>query len=159
MSTVSEILKETILKRYVLGFAFNDNHVLLIKKNRPNWQKGAYNGLGGHIEGKEQPIEAMVREFEEECSIATTQQDWEQFAIMKGEDWICYCFRSRNVFDLSKAKQTTDEQPEIIHAYTLEKYNTISNIPALIGLAMDGYGPKLATFDYSVVVEKTECKL
>lgn len=143
------------MKKYVLGFAFNDYHVLLIKKNRPKWQKGLYNGLGGHIEGNEQPIDAMVREFKEECSIVTKETDWEYFALMKGEDWICYCFRSRNVFDLCEAKQTTDESIKIINAYGLEKYPTISNIPALIGLASDNRIPTLTTLDYGVTVNKT----
>ena len=143
------------MKNYVLGFAFNDCHVLLIEKKRPKWQNGLYNGLGGHIEEGEQPVAAMVREFEEECGIITNESEWEQFAIMKGNDWMCYCFRSRNVFNLSEATQTTDEKHKVINAYTLENYKTVSNIPALIGLAMDGHGPKLATFDYTVSIEKT----
>jgi 8-oxo-dGTP diphosphatase len=140
------------MKKYVVGFAFNDNHVLLIEKKRPNWQKGLLNGLGGHIEGDEQPITAMVREFEEECGISTTEADWEQFATMKGEDWICYCFRSRNVFDLAPAKQTTDEMPKIINAYSIHNHRTISNLPGLIGLAMDNYAPKETTLYYSEVL-------
>lgn len=71
------------MKNYVVGFAFNDNHVLLIEKKRPSWQKGSYNGIGGHIEEGETPKAAMVREFEEECGIASMEKDWEQFAIMK----------------------------------------------------------------------------
>lgn len=136
------------MKKYVVGFAFNDNHVLLIEKKRPSWQRGLYNGLGGHIEEGETPIASMVREFEEECGIITKQSDWEQFAIMKGEDWICYCFRSRNMFDLSEAKQTTDESHKIINAYSLENYQTISNIPALVGFAMDNYLPKEISMAY-----------
>src|SRR6185312_1913393 len=112
------------MKNYVVGFAFNDNHVLLIEKKRPNWQKGLLNGLGGHIEDNEHPIDAMIREFEEECGISSNNSDWEQFAIMKGEDWICYCFRSRNMFDLAPAKKTTDEEPKIINAYALQNYPT-----------------------------------
>lgn len=136
------------MKKYVVGFAFNDNHVLLIEKKRPSWQKGLYNGLGGHIEGDETPVAAMVREFKEECGIATKEPDWEQYAEMKGEDWICYCFRSRNVFDLAPAKKTTDEVPKIINSYALENYPTISNIPGLVGLAMDNHAPKLSKLEY-----------
>ena len=51
------------MNNYVLGFAFNKNfrEVLLILKNKPQWQKGLYNGIGGKIEEGELPIEAMVR--------------------------------------------------------------------------------------------------
>jgi hypothetical protein len=35
------------MKEYVLGFMFNRllGHVILIEKNRPEWQKGHYNGV------------------------------------------------------------------------------------------------------------------
>jgi hypothetical protein len=144
------------MKKYVLGFAFNDYHVLLIKKTRPFWQKDLYNVIGGHIEDNETPIKAMVREFEEECGIKTQQSDWEQFCIMNGDDWICYCFRSRNMFELSEANQTTDEVPKIISSYTLDKYKTISNIPALVGLAMDTNAPRNTIMDYSDGTQHTQ---
>lgn len=137
------------MKKYVVGFAFNGPDVLLIKKNRPKWQKGLYNGLGGHIEENETPIVAMVREFKEECGIETTELQWEEFAIMKGKDWVCYCFWARNTFDLCNAIQTTDEELKTINAYTLHLQPTISNLPALVGLAMDNFKPKSVVFDYS----------
>ena len=43
---------EINVTRYVLGFLFNPQHtsVVLVKKNRPDWQRGFYNGVGGHVE-------------------------------------------------------------------------------------------------------------
>jgi 8-oxo-dGTP diphosphatase len=43
--------------KYVVGFLFNEGKtkVVLIKKNRPDWQKGYFNGVGGKIEGDETP--------------------------------------------------------------------------------------------------------
>ena len=37
------------LKKWVVGFIFNSDmdHVLLINKNRPDWQIGFLNGIGG----------------------------------------------------------------------------------------------------------------
>jgi hypothetical protein len=36
---------------YVVGFAFDtDGRVALIRKNRPEWQAGRLNGIGGHVE-------------------------------------------------------------------------------------------------------------
>ena len=57
--------------KYVLGFAFNKGctEVLLIEKKRPNWMVGKLNGVGGHIEDGETPIDAMVREFKEETNL------------------------------------------------------------------------------------------
>lgn len=66
---------------YVLGYAFFGNKVLLINKARPDWMKGKWNGLGGHVEleKNEYPIDAMVREFEEECDVQTYRKDWDPF--------------------------------------------------------------------------------
>lgn len=55
-------------RRFVLGFCFDIGYhnVLLIEKNRPPWQAGKLNGIGGKIEEGESPSGAMVREFQEE---------------------------------------------------------------------------------------------
>ena len=39
------------VKHYSVGFLFNDTKtkVCLIKKNRPTWQEGFLNGVGGHL--------------------------------------------------------------------------------------------------------------
>jgi hypothetical protein len=54
--------------RYVVGFVFSKDlsRVLLVLKNRPAWQDGKFNGIGGKIEGDETAFEAMNREFVEE---------------------------------------------------------------------------------------------
>lgn len=65
---------------YVVGFAFtHDDHVALIRKKRPEWQKGLLNGVGGKIEKGEMAHEAMVREFKEETGIDTTLGQWVWF--------------------------------------------------------------------------------
>lgn len=40
------------MTQYCLGFAFtdHDNFVILIRKNKPAWQKGLLNGVGGESE-------------------------------------------------------------------------------------------------------------
>lgn len=56
---------------YVNGFLFAQNaaFVLLIEKQKPLWQRGLWNGIGGHIESGESSWEAMNREFREEAGI------------------------------------------------------------------------------------------
>lgn len=59
------------MKHYVLGFIFNEtkDRVLLVKKKRPIWQAGRWNGIGGKIEDDdESPIFAMNREGHEETN-------------------------------------------------------------------------------------------
>jgi len=66
---------------YVLGFAFNGNNVLLIRKTRPAWQAGRLNGVGGKVEPEDWCLaEAMRREFKEETGVDTVVEDWKQFA-------------------------------------------------------------------------------
>tara|TARA_B100000700_G_scaffold331796_1_gene468920 strand:- start:28939 stop:29340 length:402 start_codon:yes stop_codon:yes gene_type:complete len=66
------------MQKYVLGFAFNNDltHVVLIKKNRPDFLKNKLNGVGGKIEPNENIEEAMVREFKEETGIITKENEW-----------------------------------------------------------------------------------
>jgi len=69
------------MQNYVVGFPLNidGDETILIKKKRPKWQKGYFNGVGGHIEKDETPAEAMSREFLEEAG-----------ALINPENWTCY---------------------------------------------------------------------
>lgn len=62
-----------MFKQYVLGLLFTTKKdvVWLIRKNRPAWQRGLLNGIGGQVETAkgERPDAAMVREFEEEAGL------------------------------------------------------------------------------------------
>jgi len=71
---------------YVLGFAFssNENDVLLIQKIKPKWQNGKLNGIGGKVEEGETSKFAMVREFNEEVALTTTEDDWSHELTMRG---------------------------------------------------------------------------
>jgi ADP-ribose pyrophosphatase YjhB (NUDIX family) len=63
---------------YTIGIIFTPSfeHVMLIKKARPEWQKGKYNFPGGHTESDESPWDCIVREIQEETFCKTTKQDW-----------------------------------------------------------------------------------
>lgn len=65
------------LHKYVVGIAVDPDrtHGLFVLKNRPVWQAGFLNGVGGKIEDGESPAEAMVREFYEETKIRTDFTD------------------------------------------------------------------------------------
>ena len=60
--------------------------MLLICKQRPAFQKGLWNGVGGKIERGETPAEAMRREFAEEVAGFAEQPNWQQFAVMSDPD-------------------------------------------------------------------------
>jgi 8-oxo-dGTP diphosphatase len=83
------------MKSYVLGFAFSLDHskVVLIAKNRPAWQAGRLNGVGGSVEPGETPAAAMEREFREE-SLCEDALDWEPFGRLSGDDWEVWLFHA-----------------------------------------------------------------
>ncbi len=70
-------------RRYCLGFAFDEscNNVLLIRKNKPEWQRGLLNGVGGHVEEAESQAAAMVREAKEETGLLLL---WRWVCVLQG---------------------------------------------------------------------------
>lgn len=131
------------IKQYVNGFVFNiaKNQVAVIQKNRPTWQAGKYNGIGGKIELGEFPIEAMIREFYEEAGVQSTVYDWHAFAHLSDNldnqyrQFECTFFYSTSI-DLNKLSSMTDEQVFIwdINDITIE--NSIPNLTWLIPMAL-----------------------
>ena len=84
--------------KYVVGFAFSRNktEVVLILKQKPDWQAGKLNGIGGKIEELDQsPHHAMSREFAEETGVKIPMILWHRFAVLKGIDYKAelHCFR------------------------------------------------------------------
>lgn len=84
---IERIIKERLFQQqYVCAFAFSDDweYVLLIRKARPEWQKGRLNGIGGKVEAGETPIQAMHREWEEETGQDPRINKWVNFACLSG---------------------------------------------------------------------------
>lgn len=120
------------MTEYVVGFLHDGSHVALIEKKRPEWQKGRLNGIGGHIEQGEMPIEAMRREFHEEADLAI--DSWELTVIMTGENEVVYVFAIFGpVWDVV-AK--TDEQVYVERINGLST-NVLPNLRWLIPMSMD----------------------
>jgi len=136
------------LKKYVLGFYFRHQgsaktEVLLVLKNRPPWQNGRVNGIGGHIEPGETPEGAMEREFREETGLDFTAiKEWRLFAILRSkgdtedEDGLVYAFRID--IDYGPAPEgLVNDVGESIGFYDLEYLppNVLSNIRWLLEMS------------------------
>ena len=80
--------------KYVLGFVFNESldKIALIRKNRPAWQKGLLNGIGGKIEADELTLDAMTREFEEETSCSIDNYKWFESSHIEFDGGLVYCY-------------------------------------------------------------------
>lgn len=121
---------------YVVGFLFNPDmtEVVLIKKNRPDWQKGLLNGVGGKIESGEDPITAMIREFKEETGLEII--DWFDLVEIKGNGYVCYFFYSvsKKYYDV---KTKTDEMVFVKDCADLYYLPVIENLKWLIPMCKD----------------------
>lgn len=122
--------------KYVAGFLFSEDYekVVLIRKNRPAWQKGKLNGVGGHVEPGETPDDAMVREFMEECG--TTTLHWKYFGTIKGADFIVDWYKAAVSLPVIS---TTDEEVDWYHVSDVinDVLPIIPHLKWLIMLALD----------------------
>lgn len=126
----------------VTGFMFSPDlkNVAVIQKNRPAWQAGKFNGVGGKVESNEIPIDAMVREFWEETGVATSTLDWQLRIIMRrGDGPKAFCLNiyscvSPQVFDVATV---TDEKVEIMPVAELLNHPVIPNMRWVLPLVMD----------------------
>jgi 8-oxo-dGTP pyrophosphatase MutT (NUDIX family) len=155
-----------ITQHFVLGFMFSADltEVALIKKERPQWQAGKLNGIGGKVEEHEPWYMAMVREFQEEAGKKTPFDLWKPFGQMTGyawagdgetiqtERWAVHLFAATG--DLTELKTTTDEAIIIVAAewVTMRRDIIIDELPWLVPMAQaflrDGK-PKFASISYA----------
>lgn len=121
---------------YVNGFLFSPDYkrIVLIRKNRPTFQIGKLNGIGGRIEQDEAPIDAMKREFIEEAGLDV--ENWHKFSIMEGNDWIVHMYVAISE-DYTKTYSNTDEEIEIHYVFDLANLDVIPNLKWLIPLSID----------------------
>lgn len=113
-----------------VGFFFSEDEkqIVLIRKNRPQWQKDCLNGIGGKIEGEETPLECMKREFLEETSLSV--EDWIEVGKITAKDAEINIFTCKG--DVSQCKTVTDEEVLIVEVANLSNYKLISNLPTII---------------------------
>lgn len=130
------------IKHYVLGFAFDEamENVVLIKKERPQWQAGKLNGVGGKVETIDAtPRDAMIREFYEETGVPTNDYDWFLFATMNFSDDVMgggakiWVFKAvlPNITDCSTFE---DEEIMILSMATIYTHPLMHNLRLLLPL-------------------------
>lgn len=125
---------------YCLGFAFtdHDNFVVLIRKNKPAWQKGLLNGVGGKVEETDgSPRYAMVREFAEETGLVTHSDLWVPFTEMRYDGVRVHCFATRLPRENESFSQMTDEQVGLYSIIDVRNHpKIIPNLRWLIPMAL-----------------------
>jgi len=119
---------------YVVGFLIDKARrlVVLIEKQRPDWQIGKLNGVGGHINADEAPIDAMEREFKEETGLAMI--GWKHAITMASRSERIFFFYAD--WEGGEVRTTTDEKI-IIANYSQLPRNTLLSARWAIAICRD----------------------
>jgi 8-oxo-dGTP diphosphatase len=143
---------------YVVGFLFDVSlrHVVLIQKNKPDWQAGKLNGVGGKVEPidgavpGQPPVATMVREFKEETGLQTTAEGWHAYAQLgdtMGTWEVTFFWATAPSVTFNTVRTMTDETVKIVSLVdvlmqnnheTIEQLNFIANLNWLIQMALNG---------------------
>lgn len=124
------------MKQYVCGFYFCDDNVVLIRKNKPEWQAGKLNGVGGAVEPGESALDAMRREFREEASKHTCEAEWRFFAVLRTRDAEIFFFSAHGT--ASGISSGTDEAIYFVQVDTISHHPIVlPNLRWLIPLALN----------------------
>ena len=139
-------------KLYVCGFLFDPlfRAVVLIRKIRPLWQAGKWNGVGGKIEAGETPLQAMQREFHEEAGLKV--ESWKPFCVLVGEDYEVHFFMA-TAPEFNTVKTCTAEVIEIHRVESLGWIITVPNLCWLIPMAMRHWDKNDSTVPFYKIEE------
>ena len=123
-------------QEYVVGFRFEGRNVLLLRKNRPAWQSGRLNGVGGKVEPGEHVADAMSREYKEEVGVPVC--DWDYRIRLVGTSFVLHVFSSKGEIELPRQKNDVDEDLVLVPFENLPS-DVIGNLHWMIPLCLD-YG-------------------
>lgn len=125
------------MQGYVLAFLFTPDRdkVWLIRKQKPSWQVGCLNGIGGKLlDPDEPPIDAIVRELKEETDLTILPEDLYEVGVIKSD------YHDQNGFFISVYAGTTTaelrtmeiEEVGLYDLNALPSEKTIPNLKVLV---------------------------
>ena len=127
-------------KTYVMGLLIDTetNRVALIRKNRPAWQAGRLNAVGGKVEAGEWPIDAMRREFREETGAQVN--DWQHIATVLDFTGSIYVYRHFDTTGLIDQVMTATDEAVEVHPTDQPIADLMPLITWLLPLALYRHG-------------------
>jgi len=125
------------MTRAVCGFLFSPemDRVVLIRKNRPEWQAGLLNGVGGKVEEDEFAEQAVAREFAEETGMRVDH--WRAFCLHRDKSHGYEVVYYAAVGAVESARTTTDEEIVVCAVADVPHLEVIPNLRWLIPMALD----------------------
>lgn len=127
------------MKEYTIGALFRNDftEVLLIEKQKPEWQKGKLNFPGGKVEHAEALQLCIAREFNEETGLSIPPDQWLGIGEINGHGYDCYFYTA--VYDEKKHGSAATMETERVNWYKVNDLpaNTISNLYWLIPFAIN----------------------
>ena len=131
-------LHATNRQGYVVGFLFDKwGSVALIEKNRPAWQAGKINGIGGKIEEDENSWHAMSREFYEETGVYWNS--WKEIALLESPRSRIHVFIGLTDTKTLNSVRTMETERVFVHNTYAELVpkNAVPNLHWLIPFALN----------------------
>lgn len=125
--------------QYVVGFLFTQDGLLLamVRKNKPEWQAGCLNGIGGKIEEGETPLQAMHREFMEETGVEGV--DWQPRLVLDGGHFVLNIFSAFDSKSFLEVRTMEAEEIVKVQVNDLPDLRTIDNLRWLVPLLLDNH--------------------
>ena len=111
------------MMRVVVGITTDNEEILLLKKNNPDWQKGLYNGIGGKVELNTTPLETIIKKCQEELGVNILNWIELDSEISSSGIEIVYFLTTLNEGEIKKLQSQTDERAELF---------SINNLPTNI---------------------------
>lgn len=125
-------------QKYTVGIIFNNDYtkVLLVHKQRPEWQKGKVNFVGGKYEAGETAQECITRETEEETTLAIPPTQWTYIGTIHQSQGNVGILATQYNGNLADAAKNDHEEIEWCDVNDLP-HNAIRNLTWLIPLALE----------------------
>lgn len=125
---------------YCCGLLYNraGTRVVMIRKNRPAWQAGLLNGVGGKIESHEAPREAMSREFQEEAGLSLSVDGWELAVVLTAPAAkVSFFRRFTDNAVIDRVRTMTDERVIVCSVSDGVPYDVVPNMRWLVPFCAD----------------------
>jgi 8-oxo-dGTP diphosphatase len=126
------------MKKYVVAFLFDmtRTRIALVKKNKPEWQAGSWNGIGGKLELGEEWLDCVSREFKEETGVDLPTETWEHTITLYNEWFECRFYRGFSD-KVHEVKTMETEKIEVFPTISVPRLKTIPNLSWLVPMMLD----------------------